>query len=249
MNALKPLIKRAKPLYRELQVIYRNLPETECRCDQPGVCCAFLPEMTGIEALHWFSIILEKPQHKKTKIIRKFVQFYFTNPIRHTGCPFLAKGSCSIYEFRTFACRAYGLWSRDTGEIRTRQSRQDRRKLIQMWERFGVCLPKEMVESEIDYCDKVSGLAEEPLSDGQLMAYLQQVYGLDQLLPELKQSFEEEYHSDFSFLVASLVFGQRKAILGKYAVIKDIVQKGRDERLNMMLEKVSPAIMDQFTVT
>jgi Fe-S-cluster containining protein len=238
MKALKTLIASARPLYRELQAIYRNLPETECRCDQPGVCCKFLPEMTGIEALQWFSIIREMPQPEQTEILRKFVEFYLTSPIRHAGCPFLAKGSCSIYGFRTFACRAYGLWSRNAGETRTRQSRQDRRKLVHVWQQFGVSLPREMVELEIDYCDKVNCLSEEPLSDGQLMTYLQQVYRLDQLLPEPGQSFEEEYHSDFSFLVASLVFGQRKAILGKYAVIKEIVQQGSDERLREMLEKV-----------
>jgi Fe-S-cluster containining protein len=237
MIQLHALITSARPLYRELLAIYRNLPETECRCDQPGVCCAFLPEMTGIEALHWFSIILEMPRHEQTKILRNFVEFYFTNPIRHAGCPFLTKGSCGIYEFRTFACRAYGLWSRTTGDTRTRQSRQDRQKLVQMWEQFGVSLPRELVEPEIDYCDKVSCLSEEPFSDEQLMAYLQQIYGLDRLLPELRQSFEEEYHSDFSFLVASLVFGQRKAILGKYAVIKEMVGHGTDERLQAMLEK------------
>lgn len=249
MNALKPLITSARPLYRELQVIYRNLPATECRCDHPGVCCAFLPEMTGIEALRWLSIILEMPQQERNKIVRKFVEFYFTNPLRHTGCPFLSSGACSIYPHRTFACRAYGLWSRKIGSARTRQSRQDRRALLEMWQKFGVSLPVEILESEIDYCDKVHPLSEEPLSDEQLMADLQQMYVLDQLLPGLKQKFEEEYHSDFSFLITSLIFGQRKTILGKFAVIKEMVAHGTDERLQIMLKKVGPKIMDQFTVT
>jgi Fe-S-cluster containining protein len=194
--------------------------------------------MTGIEALRWLSIILEMPQHEQNKIVRKFVEFYFTNPIRQAGCPFVANGSCSIYEFRTFACRAYGLWSRKTGSTRTRQSRQDRRALVEMWQQFGVSLPLELVESEIDYCDKVHPLSEEPLSDEQLMADLQQLYVLDQLLPELKQKFEGEYHSDFSFLIISLIFGQRKTILRKFAVIKEMVGHGTDERLQEMLRKV-----------
>jgi Fe-S-cluster containining protein len=194
--------------------------------------------MTGIEALRWLSIILDMPQHEQTKIVRKFVEFYFTNPIRHAGCPFLVNGSCSIYEFRTFACRAYGLWSRKIGSTRTRQSRQDKRALVEMWQQFGVSLPLELVESEIDYCDNVHLLSEESLSDEQLMADLQQLYVLDQFLPELKQKFEGECHSDFSFLMTSMIFGQRKTILGKYAVIKEIVQQGTDERLQEMLGNV-----------
>jgi hypothetical protein len=96
--------------------------------------------MTDIEALRWLSIILEMPQHEQTKIVRKFAEFYFTNPIRHAGCPFLSNGSCSIYEF--------------------------------------------------------------------------------------------------SFLITSLIFGQIKTILGKFAVIKEIVRQGSDERLQAMLGKV-----------
>jgi Fe-S-cluster containining protein len=238
MNGLNSLIKKAKPLYRELQLIYSNLPDTECLCERPGICCEFLPEMTCIEALQWFNIMQRMPARQKNITYQKFVEFYLTNPIRHAGCPFLTNGSCSIYEFRTFACRAYGLWSRNTGSARTRQSRQDRRALVKMWQQLGVSLPLEIVESEIDYCDKVHPLSEESLSDEHLMANLQQLYVLDQFLPELKQKFEGEYHSDFSFLITSLIFGQRKTILGKFAVIKEMVEHGTDERLQKMLGQV-----------
>ena len=238
MNMLDPLIKKAKPLYRELQVIYRNLPATECYCEQPGICCAFLPEMTCIEALQWFNLIQRMPARQKNATFRRFVEFYLTNPIRSSSCPFLADGSCSIYDFRTFACRAYGMWSRRFGDTRTRENREDRKTLVNRWKQFGVSPPAEMVESEIEYCDKVRCLSEKSLSDAQLMDILQNVYTLDQLLPELRQKFEEDYHSDFSFWVACLVFGQRKAVLGKFAVIKEIVQQGTDERLQAMIKKV-----------
>jgi len=46
-----------KPLFSELQNLYGRLPATDCRCDQPGVCCAFLPEMTWVEALRWIGVI------------------------------------------------------------------------------------------------------------------------------------------------------------------------------------------------
>jgi hypothetical protein len=110
---------------------------------------------------------------------------------------------------------------------------------MQMWQKFGLELPPEQVEFEIDYCDKVRCAADVAMSDSQLMDILQKIYGLDQSLPELQTKFEGEYHSDFSFLIASLVLGYRKAVLGKFAVVKEIVQHGTDERLQQMIVKVT----------
>jgi hypothetical protein len=61
---------------------------------------------------------------------------------------------------------------------------------------------------------------------------------LDQRIPGLGQKFEEMYHSDFSFWVACLVLGNRKAVLGKYAVIKEMVQEGTNKRLQEMMDRV-----------
>jgi len=179
----------------------------------------------------------------RTGILQKFLEFYLTNPIRHTGCPFLENGTCGIYELRPFACRAYGLWSPEFGKVRTQKSRQDRKALLQMWQKFGLELPPETVEFEIDYCDKVRCATEKSISDSQLMDILQQIYRLDQALPDLQTKFEAEYHSDFSFLIASLVLGYRKAILGKFAVVKEIVQQGTEKRLQQMLNRVTSDVL------
>ena len=238
MHALDSLIKKARPLFRELQLLYRDLPDTACHCEQPGICCAFLPEMTGIEALQWFDLIGDMPVRQRVATFQSFVKFYLTNPIRSDCCPFLHDGSCSIYEFRTFACRAYGIWSREFGDTRTRENRAEREALRDRWESFGVILPAEVVESEMDYCDRVRCLSDISPSDTQIMNVLHEVYRLDQSVPDLGQQFEGMYHSDFSFWVACLVFGHRKAVLGKFAVIKEITQKGTDERLQEMMGTV-----------
>ena len=81
------------------------------------------------------------------------------------------------------------------------------------------------------------------MTDSQIMDILQQVYGLDQALAELQAKFEAEYHSDFSFLIASLALGYRKAVLGKFAVIKEMVQEGTEERLEQMLGKVTAGVL------
>jgi hypothetical protein len=75
------------------------------------------------------------------------------------------------------------------------------------------------------------------------MDILQQIYGLDQALAELQTKFEAEYHSDFSFLIASLALGYRKAVLGKFAAIKEMVQQGTEERLEQMLGKATAEVL------
>ncbi len=243
IEEINTAINEVKPLFVELQKLYNRLPETGCQCEQPGVCCAFLPQMTWLEALHWIDLIQQMPDDAREKILQTFLEFYLTSPIRSNGCPFLKNGACGIYESRPFACRAYGLWSSEYGTARTQESRQDRKALRQMWHNFGLELPPQTVESEIDYCDKVCCTAENLISDSQLMDILQQVYGLDQGLAELQAQFEAEYHSDFSFLIASLALGYRKAVLGKFAVIKEIVQQGTEERLEQMLGKAAAGVL------
>jgi hypothetical protein len=62
-------------------------------------------------------------------------------------------------------------------------------------------------------------------------------------LAELQTKFEAEYHSDFSFLIASLALGYRKAVLGKFAVIKEMVQRGTEERLEQMLGRATAEVL------
>jgi len=236
-------IHKAEPFLQSLQHLYQRLPETKCQCEQPGVCCSFLPQMTWLEALQWAGLIRQMPADARTRSLKKFLEFYLTNPVRTFGCPFLENGACGIYELRPFGCRAYGLWSPDFGKERTRKSRQDRKALRQMWQKFGLKLPPQTVEFELDYCDKVRCADEKSISDSQLMDILQRIYELDQALPDLQIKFEAEYHSDFSFLMASLVLGYRKAVFGKFAVIKEMVQQGTDERLNQMLGRVTAEVL------
>jgi Fe-S-cluster containining protein len=240
---LDTAINQATPMLESLQRLYQRLPETRCQCERPGVCCAFLPEMTWIEALQWTGLIQQMPADARSRILQQFLEFYLTNPLRPAGCPFLENGACGIYELRPFACRAYGLWSPEFGKVRTQKSRQDRKSLLQMWQKFGLELPSQAVESEIDYCEKVRCAEGKTTSDSQLMEILQRIYGLDQALPDLQTKFEAEYHSDFSFLMASLALGYRKAVLGKFAVIKEMVQQGTEERLEQMLDQATAEVL------
>jgi hypothetical protein len=44
-------------------------------------------------------------------------------------------------------------------------------------------------------------------------------------------------------LIASLVLGYRRAVLGKFAVIKEIVRQGTEARLEQMLGKATPDVL------
>ena len=101
-----------------------------------------------------------------------------------------------------------------------------------------------MVGFEIDYCDRVQCRSRPAISDSELIDILEKVYRLDQNFPELQNIFEKEFHSDFSFLITSLILGVRKSVLGKFAVIKEMVNQGSSKRLQTMLARVTKEVLD-----
>lgn len=233
-------IDLVEPHLKELREIYDLLPETRCGCDKPGQCCAFLPQMTWMEALQWFRYLKALPQADCDAMVKKFLAFFLTNPARAGHCPFLTRdGGCGNYEFRPFACRAYGMWSRKRGKEETARSSEGKAALLAAWRRYGIELPEETVVHEMAYCDQVSVSANKPPLDSRLMKLLSRIHRLDDADLEMKRRFEDGFQSDFSMLMASLVWGGTKANLNKYAVIKDLVQKGTDTRLQKLLAKAT----------
>lgn len=107
-----------------------------------------------------------------------------------------------------------------------------------MWLRYGIRLPESAFTYELDYCQQVIQVDGKPLTDSELVQLLSQLRKLDDLQPELKYRFETRYQSDISVLLASLAWGPLKANLNKYAVIKDLVQKGSNDRLIRLMAKI-----------
>ncbi len=232
--------EKSEGAFQTLLKIYEKLPETICGCDNIGVCCCVsLPEMTVLEALSWIETITELPPHERTVLLRKFVYFYLTNPIRRPGCPFRREGSCTIYPRRPFACRAYGLWSRENGAEQTQKNRELQKIMLEMWKQFGVTIPAKCLVTEMDYCREITTRVPSSMLDNDLLKVLEEVYLLSTPVADLQQLFENEYQSDFSFLITSLILGQKKAFLGKYAVIKEMVTKGSETRLDKFLKATS----------
>jgi Fe-S-cluster containining protein len=152
---IKDHINLARPLFARVQKLYCRLPETLCQCDTPGRCCMTMPEMTVVEALQWLDVVIRMSPDTKIEILQKLLAFYLSTPLLRPGCPFLLNHGCTNYSFRTFACRAYGLWSVNVGKKRTTENRHNKREIIKAWQQMGVNLPVEKVMYEMDYCDQV----------------------------------------------------------------------------------------------
>jgi Fe-S-cluster containining protein len=224
----------------ELDELYAKLPATNCLCDSPGVCCTFLPEMTALEAFRWLERIYDLGPVSGTDMVKRFVEFYLTSLVRLSRCPFVDEGRCSAYDIRTFACRAYGLWSRKLGEERTGKSRRDKEAFRLMWKKFGLDVPKDVIEFEIDYCTDVTHDPAAKVTDARLMKLLEKVYVLSRSMGDLQDRFERDYHSDFSFLVSSLALGKREALMAKMLITKEVLDAGTDHNLRKTLEMISP---------
>ncbi len=197
-----------------------------------------MPEMTLLEALQWIDVLSGMPQDRRVTLMRRFVLFYLVTPLQQPGCPFLEEGGCSVYLQRPFACRAYGLWSATAGKARTRRHRESKKALIRSWRDIGIRVPADAVAFEMDYCTRVHSDADPLPTDGAIMAVLSEVYALDEPLAHWRDHFEKHYHSDFSYLLMATLFGARKSVLAKIAVIKEIAEMGTERRLQKFVSQV-----------
>jgi Fe-S-cluster containining protein len=232
-------LNAAEPLFEPLQTHYRDLPETICDCRQPGICCSLIPETTLIEAFQWLAVIRQHSHPEE--LLRRFAAHFLTNPVRRNGCPFLDKGRCTNYPQRSFACRAYGLWSHRTGAERTAESKAAKRQLAAQWARMGIHIAEQSIAWEPDYCTGVTACTDRPPTDQRLLAILGKIYALDGRLPELKSWYEQSCHSDFSFFIACLLWGQRKATLAKLTVIRELTSLSCQDKLERLLGQVTAA--------
>jgi Fe-S-cluster containining protein len=236
---IKGALINGRNSFDDLQTHYRRLPSTRCECETPGVCCRFMPEMTFLEVLQWIDAMSRLPADRRSALICQFVLFYLITPLRQPGCPFLGKGGeCTIYRERPFACRAYGLWGTTTGQARTEQHRDGKKAIILNWRNLGIQIQEDAVAFEMDYCTRVHSNADRSLTDNDIMAVLNDVYALDDSVGIWRDQFETNYHSDFSYLLTAMLFGARKAVLSKIAVIKEIAEMGTDRRLHKYLSQM-----------
>ena len=242
-GVIEKSIRQSANGLKELTKQYGRLPLT--RCQRKTHCCLLLPEMSFIESLLIFRRIAAMASVERLSLIRKISGYYFLNAARITACPFLDSQTCLVYEDRFFGCRAYGLWSPAHYRKIADRSQTAKRYLQKQWLNLGVRLPQAVVEFRMPYCLDVQTAENVNLDDRTLIEISEAIDALSRNSSETHQSFQQSYLSDFSFLVAALLFGYRSAIQIKFDVVKEFLDSGRTITLDRILNR----IIDPFEET
>lgn len=210
------------------------MPDTHClrRCH----CCAFLPDVTFLEALSAFSTLSGLEPPIRNKIFKRLVGYFFLNALEITACPFLEGNHCFIYAERFFGCRAYGLWSPGYYEKLSENSRRAKQDLESNWRRLGISLPREVIDFYQPYCLRVAAHSDAAIDDAALEDLDGRLDMISERYTEWHSLFVHTYFSDISFLAASLVFGVKQATRMKFHVVRENLFTGRWETLNRLVE-------------
>ena len=133
---------------------------------------------------------------------------------------------CSIYEDRFFGCRAYGLWSKAYYDKLAALDRQARANLYQQWQNLGVSLPANVIDFEVPYCLNVKTDQHAVINDTILLSISESIKALSLRFSHLHESFSQNYFSDLSFLLSSLVFGHTEAVKIKFNIVSGMINTG-----------------------
>lgn len=236
VNIVEDLLKNLSVLRKELGKTYEKLPTT--RCKRKTECCSLMPEMTLLEALDAIQNVISMQKDIRLSMYKKIVRYFMTNPVTIMKCPFLEGEECLIYSNRFFGCRAYGLWSKEYYEKLSEQSRHIKRHIRKVWEEMNIHLPKVIIEFQVPYCNDIAPVDERAVNDDILLGIAETVENLSQQYARWHNLFRDNYFSDLSFLMASLIFGVNDAISLKFNVVSDILRSDKRDRLDNLLNKI-----------
>ena len=215
--------------------IYRQMPAT--RCHRKTYCCSMLPEMKFIEALAILERMAVMNSEERLALLKKISSYFFLNAARISECPFLNGDTCRVYENRFFGCRAYGLWSPEHYHQAAARSQAAKKYLQQQWQALDVKLPQEVIDFTVPYCLDVQTVDNVSLNDIDLVEKAAAVESISHYFSDANQSFHKHYYADFSFVVAAMHYGYRRAVQIKFEVVKEILQTGCSKELNPILNE------------
>lgn len=195
-----------------------------------------LPETSFIEALNLINTLEIMPVQEKRATLARIAEYYFLNAAKRLDCPFLEKGKCLIYFQRPFTCRAYGLWSKSFYDQQAQLNRQGKETCRAGWKTLGVDLPGEVLNFVQEYCLDVT--PEGPVNDDQLKALGDKIAGLSYGLEPYHSMYVQQYFCDFSFMMMSLTFGNRRALLEKVNIVRNFLLKKERITLDRLLEDI-----------
>ncbi len=239
VDIIEAAMTGARELWPELSGILDRLPPTTCQ--RQAACCALLPEMTLTEACRLYDFLERLPRERREQLNLKTIEYYFLNPVRVMGCPFLENKNCLVYDVRPFGCRAYGLWSPWGYRSRSEAGIPAKRQVDKAWAAIGVRLPRQVVNFQVKYCREVEPLDDRKLDDRVLESARLDVQALDHRLGALAEAFAVKHFSDLGFVTACRFLGKDSALRNKVIVVREQLQSGDSPSLAYLLEQVREA--------
>jgi len=176
--------------------------------------------------------------NERQGVISKAATYYFLNAIERRSCPFLSGTDCLVYEIRPFTCRAYGLWSREVYDRQAEISRQAKMQVVAGWKALGVDLPGNVLNFRQEYCLNVKACDGVPCDDSFLNNIWAEMLSLDASVAPYDSLYREQYFSDLSFALISLVIGSQRALVEKVNVVKEAVISGTRTKLGRILDEI-----------
>ncbi len=234
---LHPAISQAEEnnLFDKLNEIYNKLPDMEC--DRCGTCCTVPNPAFIVEYLNMFRYVNKNMPEKWPRFIAGAVRYYFLELVDiNQRCPFLdSHNNCQVYEVRPFACRTYGLMGKRDAQGMARRNME---KLVEKYRtEHNIELPREIVEYELPYCEKVrvpNGGNKTPLELIQLLtADIGQLESFFVPMPVVENQFT--FIPYVNHLVMSIV--SEGARFRRPKVMQEFLAKGRSELLEDYMEK------------
>ena len=110
----------------------------------------------------------------------------------------------------------------------------------EQWLRLGIRLPAAVTDFQLPYCRQVLP-AESGLISDRLLREAEE--GIEQISEELHPwsgRFRDRYFSDWSFLIAGLIFGIPEAVRLKFSLVKEGLQTGSRHRLEEVVNSLDP---------
>lgn len=223
-------------LFQELNDLYSRLPETVC--EKCATCCTVPPPGYLIEFLNVYKYIRDHLKDRQSRIIEDTIRFFFLELVDiNIKCPFLdGSGNCRVYPVRPLSCRIFGLLSeKDSGLGGRRQLEKVAEKYR---EKHGVELPREIVDFELAYCDRVTlpGGKKKKISLDLVQDMGSRLEGLEgKIMP--REVITEQY--TFAPMATHLALsvipeGARKR---RTKAMKEFMENGTSETLDRFVEK------------
>ncbi len=233
--AIDSLVCGSQDLLNELRAVYQHIPPTTCR--RRAKCCSLLPETSFVEFLHLYQTLGLMPDATTRSVLAKIAAYYLLNSVERLDCPFLDSGSCLIYGWRPFTCRAYGLWSQRYYDEQAARNRQGKEACRAGWKSLGIDLPEEVLNFSQGYCLSVTSDAMSA-DDGMLNAIWTKILELGEPFEPLHSRYVQEYFSDFSFAMTALALGYRRALVEKVNVAREVVTHGDKKRVDSLVQEI-----------